>query len=396
MKKYKTVQTLLAHASINPNQHHGFVNTPVYRGSTVAFPTSESMREGRQKYSYGRWNNPSTEALTQALQQLEGAEGTVLCPSGLSACTTAILSVVGTGDHLLVADNVYAPIRAFCEQVGQRLGIEVSFYDPTIGAGIVDLLKPNTKAIYTESPGSLTLEIQDIPAIAKVAHDHDILVIADNTWATPLYFPSLELGVDLSIMAATKYIVGHSDAVLGTVSASKRAWDSLKRFHFSMGLFASPDDVTLALRGMRTLDVRLERHYRNATIVAKWLETREEVKAVYYPALESHPQHQLWKRDFKGASGLLSFVTKPSIQAAADALLDSLSLFSIGYSWGGFESLAMIADPKPVRSATSWEVDGHLVRLHIGLEDPSDLISDLEEGFARFNMLRSQHIIEYS
>lgn len=396
MKKYKTVQTLLAHASINPNQHHGFVNTPVYRGSTVAFPTSESMREGRQKYSYGRWNNPSTEALTQALQQLEGAEGTVLCPSGLSACTTAILSVVGTGDHLLVADNVYAPIRAFCEQVGQRLGIEVSFYDPTIGAGIVDLLKPNTKAIYTESPGSLTLEIQDLPAIVQVAHDHDILVIADNTWGTPLYFPSLELGVDLSIMAATKYIVGHSDAVLGTVSASKRAWDSLKRFHFSMGLFASPDDVTLALRGMRTLDVRLERHYRNATIVAKWLETREEVKAVYYPALESHPQHQLWKRDFKGASGLLSFVTKPSTQVAADALLDSLSLFSIGYSWGGFESLAMIADPKPVRSATSWEVDGHLVRLHIGLEDPSDLISDLEEGFARFNMLRSQQIIEYS
>ncbi|PQO96374.1 cystathionine beta-lyase [Pseudomonas frederiksbergensis] len=388
MKKYKNVQTLLAHASIEPDQHHGFVNTPVYRGSTVAFPTCESMREGRQKYTYGRWNNPSTEALTQALQQLEGAEGTVLCPSGLSACTTAILSVVGAGDHLLIADNVYSPIRAFCEQVGQRFGIEVTFYDPTIGAGIVDFLKPNTKAIYTESPGSLTLEIQDIPAIAKVAHEHDILVITDNTWGTPLYFPSLELGVDLSIMAATKYIVGHSDAVLGTVSASKRAWDSLKRFHFNMGLFASPDDVTLALRGMRTLDVRLERHYKNATTVAKWLETREEVEAVYYPALESHPQHQLWKRDFKGASGLLSFVTKPSTQAAADALLDSLSLFSIGYSWGGFESLAMIADPKPVRSATSWEVDGHLVRLHIGLEDPSDLIEDLEQGFAKFNKLR--------
>lgn len=388
MKKYKNVQTLLAHASIEPDQHHGFVNTPVYRGSTVAFPTCESMREGRQKYTYGRWNNPSTEALTQALQQLEGAEGTVLCPSGLSACTTAILSVVGAGDHLLIADNVYSPIRAFCEQVGQRFGIEVTFYDPTIGAGIVDFLKPNTKAIYTESPGSLTLEIQDIPAIAKVAHEHDILVITDNTWGTPLYFPSLELGVDLSIMAATKYIVGHSDAVLGTVSASKRAWDSLKRFHFNMGLFASPDDVTLALRGMRTLDVRLERHYKNATTVAKWLETREEVEAVYYPALESHPQHQLWKRDFKGASGLLSFVTKPSTQAAADALLDSLSLFSIGYSWGGFESLAMIADPKPVRSATSWEIDGHLVRLHIGLEDPSDLIEDLEQGFAKFNKLR--------
>lgn len=388
MKKYKSVQTLLAHASIEPEQHHGFVNTPVYRGSTVAFPTCESMREGRQKYTYGRWNNPSTEALTQALRQLEGAEGTVLCPSGLSACTTAILSVVGAGDHLLIADNVYSPVRVFCEHVGARLGIEVTFYDPTIGAGIVDYLQPNTKAIYTESPGSLTLEIQDIPAIAKVAHAHDILVIADNTWGTPLYFPSLKLGVDLSIMAATKYIVGHSDAVLGTVSASKRAWDSLKRYHFSMGLFASPDDVTLALRGMRTLDVRLERHYKNAMIVAKWLEARSEVEAVYYPALESHPQHYLWKRDFTGASGLLSFLTKPSKQAAADALLDNLSLFSIGYSWGGFESLAMIADPKSVRSATPWEIDGHLVRLHIGLEDPVDLIDDLEKGFTQFNMLR--------
>lgn len=388
MKKYKNVQTLLAHASIEPEQHHGFVNTPVYRGSTVAFPTCESMREGRQKYLYGRWNNPSTEALTQALQQLEGAQGTVLCPSGLSACTTAILSVVGTGDHLLIADNVYAPIRVFAEHVGSRLGIEVSFYDPTIDAGIIDFIQPNTKAIYAESPGSLTLEIPDIRAIAKVAREHDILVIADNTWGTPLYFPSLELGVDLSIMAATKYIVGHSDAVLGTISASERAWDSLKKYHFNMGLFASPDDVSLALRGMRTLDVRLERHYRNATRVAKWLETRDDVEAVYYPALESHPQHDLWKRDFKGASGLLSFLTKPSSQAAVDALLDNLSLFSIGYSWGGFESLAMIADPKAVRSATTWAADGHLVRLHIGLEDPDDLIADLEHGFERFNGLR--------
>jgi cystathionine beta-lyase, bacterial len=388
MRKYKSVQTLLAHASIEPEQHHGFVNTPVYRGSTVAFPTCESMREGRQKYAYGRWNNPSTEALTEALQHLEGSEGTVLCPSGLSACTTAILSVVGTGDHILIADNVYAPVRVFCEEVGKRLGIGVSFYDPTIGSGIVDFIRPNTKAIYLESPGSLTLEIQDIPAIANVAHDHDIMVIADNTWGTPLYCPTMELGVDLSIMAATKYIVGHSDAVLGTVSASKRAWESLKRYHFNMGLFASPDDVTLALRGMRTLDVRLERHYKNATIVAKWLEGREEVIAVHYPALESHPQHDLWKRDFKGASGLLSFTTKPSSQPAADALLDNLSLFAIGYSWGGFESLAMLANPKPVRSVTQWDIDGHLVRLHIGLEDPYDLIADLEVGFAHFIRLR--------
>lgn len=388
MKKYKNVQTLLTHVSIEPEQHHGFVNTPVYRGSTVAFPTCESMREGLQKYAYGRWNNPSMEALTKALQHLEGAEGAVLCPSGLSACTTAILSVVGTGDHILVADNVYAPVRVFCEQVGKRFGIEVSFYDPKIGRGIVDYLLPNTKAIYLESPGSLTLEIQDIPAIAKVAHNRDILIIADNTWGTPLYCPSIELGVDLSIMAATKYIVGHSDAVIGTVSASKRAWENLKQYHFDMGLFASPDDVTLALRGMRTLDVRLERHYKNAMIVARWLESRKEVTAVHYPALESHPQHKLWKRDFKGASGLLSFTIQPSTQSAAEALLDNLSLFAIGYSWGGFESLAILADPKPVRSATQWGTDGHLVRLHIGLEDPYDLIADLSAGFSHFNRLR--------
>lgn len=388
MNKYNNVQTLLAQASVQPEQHHGFVNTPIYRGSTVAFPTCESMREGRQKYVYGRWNNPTTEALSQALRQLEGAEGTVICPSGLSACTTAILAVVGAGDHLLVADNVYAPIRTFCESEGRRLGIEVSFYDPTIGSGIIDFLRPNTKAIYTESPGSLTLEIQDIPAIAKIAHAHDILVIADNTWGTPLYFPSIDLGVDLSIMAATKYIVGHSDAVIGTVSASKRAWDRLKRYHFNMGLFASPDDVALALRGLRTLDVRLERHFKNATIVAKWLDNHPDVESVYYPALESHPQHHLWKRDFKGASGLLSFVLKPSTQAAADALLDNLSLFSIGYSWGGYESLAMIANPSLVRSETAWEVEGHLVRLHIGLESPHDLIEDLELGFPKYNSLK--------
>lgn len=383
----KSVQTLLAHLSVDPEQHHGFVNTPVYRGSTVVFPTCESMRDGRQKYIYGRLNNPSTEALTQALRLLEGAEGTVLCSSGLSACTTAILSVVGAGDHLLVTDNVYPPVRAFCTSVAPRLGIEVTFYDPTIGCGIEDLLRPNTKAIYTESPGSLTLEIQDIPEIAKVAHSHDILVITDNTWGTPLLFQSIEHGVDLSIMAATKYIVGHSDVVLGTVSASKRAWEKLKNYHFYMGSYASPDDVTLALRGLRTLDVRLARHFENAMKVAKWLEKRPEVEAVFYPPLETHPQHHLWKRDFKGGSGLMSFLTKPAPQAAADALLDDLSLFSLGYSWGGFESLALIADPKAIRSATSWEASGHLIRLHIGLEDPADLIKDLDEGFERFSAM---------
>lgn len=376
--------TLLAHVGSHPEDHHGFVNPPIYHGSTVVFPNAATMRNGNQRYAYGRWGNPTTEALTEAITALEGAEGTVLCPSGLSACITAILAVVGAGDHLLVTDSVYGATRHFCDTAGKRLGIETSYYDPGIGAGIEALVRANTKAIFTESPGSHTFEIQDIPAIADVAHRHDALVIMDNTWATPLLFKPIPAGVDLSVMAATKYVVGHSDALLGTVAAGPRAWDKLKAFHFQLGMFVGPDDVNLALRGLRTMGVRLARHQDSALQIARWLEAREEVARVICPALPTHPDHALWLRDFSGASGLFSFVTKAAPFPAVEAMLDDLQFFALGYSWGGFESLIMTVDPRQMRSATQWDDRGHLIRVHIGLENPVDLIADLDKGFARF------------
>ncbi|VWB87565.1 cystathionine beta-lyase [Burkholderia lata] len=376
--------TLLAHAASHPEDHHGFVNPPIYRGSTVLFPSIDVMQSGKQRYQYGRGGNPSTAAFAEAISALEGAEGTVLCPSGLSACTTAILAVVGSGDHFLVPDSVYAPTRHFCDTAGRRLGFETTYYDPRIGNGISDLFRPNTKGVFVESPGSHTFEIQDIPAISDVAHERSALVIADNTWATPLFFEPLAAGADISVTAATKYVVGHSDALLGTVAAGPRAWEKVRALHSQLGLCAGSDDVNLALRGLRTMDVRLARHQHSALQIASWLEGREEVARVLYPALPSHPDYALWKRDFSGASGLLSFVTRAAPLSAVKAMLDDLSFFGLGYSWGGFESLANLVDLSDVRTSTKWEESGHLIRLHIGLEDPSDLIEDLIEGFERF------------
>lgn len=379
--------TVLAHAGSHPEDHHGFITPPVYRGSTVVFPDVATMKAGNQRYQYGRWNNPSTEGLAEAISALEGAQGTILCPSGLAACVTSILAVVGAGDHLLVPDSVYAPTRHFCDTVGKRFGIETTYYAPTIGAGIEALFKPNTKAVFTESPGSQTFEIQDIPAIAEVAHRRNALVIMDNTWASPLFFKPLAMGVDLSLMAATKYVVGHSDALIGTIAAGPRAWEQLKAYQFQAGVYVGPDDTNLALRGLRTMGVRLARHHESALTVARWLEQRGEVARVIHPALASHPQHELWRRDFQGASGLFSFVTREAPFEAVEALLNGLEFFGIGYSWGGFESLAMAVDPSKMRTATRWEEKGHLIRLHIGLEDTADLIADLDKGFDRFSKL---------
>ena len=384
-KKGLDLNTLITHVGNSPAEHHGFVNVPVYRGSTVVFPSVDSMRNGKQKYGYGRWSNPSTEALVDAIKVLEGAEEAVLTPSGLSACTTAILACVGSGEHLLVPDSIYGPTRHFCETTAKRLGIQTTYYDPLIGSGIKDLIKANTRAIFTESPGSHTFEIQDIPAITAIAYQNDVLVITDNTWATPINFKPLAAGSDISIMAATKYIVGHSDVLLGTVAAGPRAASLVKDFHFQFGIHTSPDDVTLALRGLRTLPVRLNMHESSALKVATWLEGRDEVLRVLHPGLPSHPQHDLWRRDFKGSTGLFSFITQEASYEAVEALLDDLSLFSLGYSWGGYESLAMTVDPQTLRTATTWDSPGHLVRLHIGLESPEDLIEDLRQGLERFS-----------
>ncbi len=375
--------TVLVTAGRKPAENHGFVNPPIYHASTVLFDTVDAMLERRPKYVYGRRGTPTTEALETALTEIEGAAGTVLAPSGLAAISIALMSCLNAGDHLLVADSVYQPTRHFCDTVLIRLGIEVEYYDPLIGAGIDALMRPNTGAVFTESPGSQTFEMQDIDAIAAAAHAAGAVVLMDNTWATALFYRPLDHGVDLSIQAGTKYISGHSDIMLGTVSANERTWKALTDTHGATGMCVGPDDIYLAQRGLRTLSVRLDRHMRSGLEIARWLETRPEVNRVLHPALPGDPGHKLWQRDFSGASGLFGVILEPAPLDAVKAMLDGLDLFGLGYSWGGYESLAIWADPRSYRTATRWEAPGPLLRFHIGLEDPADLIADLEAGFAR-------------
>jgi cystathionine beta-lyase len=318
---------------------------------------------------------------------LEGPQcaGVGLAPSGLAAISTTLLAVCKASDHILVCDNVYRPTRNFCNGLLARYGVETTYFDPLITGGIEKLFKPNTRAVLIEAPGSQSFEMPDIPAIAAVTHARGALVIDDNTWATPLYHRSLELGVDISMQAGTKYIGGHSDIMFGTISANATAWPLVSEAIRLLGVCAGPDDVFLALRGMRTLAVRLAQHYRSGLEMARWLATRPEVVKVLHPALESDPGHAIWKRDFSGASGLFSIVLKPKPQAAADAMLNSLSLFGMGFSWGGFESLAIPFDCAEYRTATTWAPGGPTLRLHIGLENVDDLKADLDRGFAVFN-----------
>jgi cystathionine beta-lyase len=300
----------------------------------------------------------------------------------LAAVSTALLATAGAGDHVLVTDSVYRPTRNFCNGVFKRLGVETTYYDPMIGAGIAKLIKPNTRVVFVEAPGSQSFEMQDIPAIAKVAHANGAIVLMDNTWATPLYYRAFEKGVDMQIQAGTKYIGGHSDIMFGCVSANASTVAALKDTVYTMGLCVGPDDMYLAQRGLRTLGVRLERHYQSGLRVARWLERRPEVLRVMHPALESDPGHAIWKRDFTGACGLFSIALKPTSENSAHAFLNELTLFGLGYSWGGFESLAILFDCSDYRTATKWAPGGPTVRFHIGLEDPDDLIADLERGFA--------------
>jgi len=375
--------TKVVTAGRDPASYHGFVNPPVYHASTVLYPSAEDFVAHRARYQYGRRGTPTTEALEGALQELEGPQcvGVSLLPSGLAAISAALLAVVHSGDHILVTDSTYQPTRNFCEQVLKRLGVTTTYFDPLIGPGISSLFQSNTRLVYLESPGSLTFEMQDTAAIAKAAHDKGALVLMDNTWATPLYFRPLDHGVDLVIQAGTKYIGGHSDVMLGTVSANAATVAALKTSVRLNGLCEGPDDVYLGLRGLRTLAVRLDRHYENGVAVGKWLEARPEVLRMLHPALSSHPQHAIWKRDFSGASGLFSMVLKPVPQKAVYAFLDELELFGIGASWGGYESLAIPFDCAAIRTATKWAPGGPTVRFHIGLESVEDLCADLERGF---------------
>ncbi len=364
--------------------HFGVVNTPVYRASTILYPDLAAVKANTQPYTYGRRGTPTTRSFEEAVSALEGAARTVTVPSGLNANALAILSVCGAGDHLLMVDSAYEPSKIFCERTLKRFGVETSYYAPT--DDIAPLLKPNTKAVFCESPGSLTFEVQDIPAIVKAAHAKGVSVLMDNTWATPIFFQPLKHGVDLSIQAATKYVGGHADVMLGYVSANDSHAARLHDTHGNLGLYASGDDCFLALRGLRTLPVRLARHQETGLALARWLAARPEVARVLHPGLESDPGHALWKRDFSGACGLFGLVLKPAPEAAIAAFVDGLQHFGIGYSWGGFESLVIPAHIR--RSTKPFAAEGPVLRIHAGLEDAGDLIADLERGLIRLKEAR--------
>ncbi|ANY81152.1 cystathionine beta-lyase [Microvirga ossetica] len=376
-------RTRLVHAGREPFDQYGFINTPIYRGSTVLYPTTDDLLHRRGRYSYGTKGTPTTNSLETAWTELTGAAGTVLAPSGLAAVTLGLMSCLKSGDHLLVTDSVYLPTRHFCNGVLKKFGVETTYYDPQIGAGIEALIRPNTAAVLTEAPGSQSLEMQDIPAIAEVAHRHGAVVLMDNTWATPLLFPPHERGVDIAIEAGTKYLSGGSDLLLGMVSANERCFKALRDTYDSFAMCPGPEDVFLGLRGLRTMALRLREHEKQALEMARWLEARPEVARVLHPALESYPGHAIWKRDFKGSSGLFSIILKPCSDQALAAMLDGLALFGMGYSWGGFESLVIPFNCATYRTATRWEPGGHALRFHIGLEELDDLKRDLDAGFAR-------------
>ncbi len=361
---------------------HGIVNPGVYHASTILYPTAAALRAGNQPYTYGRKGTPTSRALEDTIAALEGGHACKVTPSGLAAISSVFLAFLDTGDHVLITDSAYRPTRTLANGLLKRMGIEATFYDPADPGAVKAGLKPNTKLVFTECPGSQTFEVQDIPAIARLAHEAGALVAIDNTWSAGHYFKAFEHGCDISLQAATKYLVGHSDCMMGSVTVNEEHWPRYKAAYEEMGLFAGPDDMYLTLRGIRTLDVRLERHMKSGLAIAQWLRAREEVSEVLHPGLPGAPGHDIWKRDFTGASGLFGFVMKETGQDKVDAFFNELSLFGMGYSWGGFESLAIPCDVTTYRSATTWDRDGQLVRLHIGLEDVDDLKADLDAAFA--------------
>ena len=380
--------TVLAQAGRRPEWTHGIVNTPVYHASTCLFETLADLDAASAAPNdglyYGRRGTPTQWSLEAALTELEpGAKGTKLFPSGVAAIATALMAVLKTGDHLLMVDSVYEPTRIFCNTVLKRAGVETTYYDPMVGAGIAALIRPETRAIFLEAPGSLTFEIPDVPAIVAAAKARGLVTLFDNTWATPLLFPAIAKGIDLSIQSLSKYIVGHSDVMMGSVTASPAAWEALQSATHRFGQCASPDDAYLAQRGLRTLHTRLQRHESSALEVARWLSTHPKVDRVLHPALPACPGHTHWARDFNGSSSLFAFTLKSGDRPAMAPFVDGLAHFGMGFSFGGFESLILPVEPHSIRTATSWTAPGQLIRLHIGLEDVGDLIADLEAGLAR-------------
>jgi len=376
--------TLLSHIGRSSPDHSGFVNIPVFRGSTILANSLEewNLRKSvdNPMASYGRFGSPLTKAFESAIAELEGGFQSLVFPSGLSACTHALIGLLQSGDHLLMSDSVYGPTRHFAEQVLKRMNIEVEFFNPTNVLALSAKIKESTKVIYVESPGSMTFEIQDIPAISELAHNVNAYVVMDNTWATPLFFKAFEHGVDISIHAATKYIIGHSDALLGVATANERAWPFLQASAHAYGETAGPDDIFLALRGLRTLSVRMERHWKNGVLLAQSLKTHQAVAEVFHPALPENPGYKLWQRDFKGASGLFGILLHPMSKNQLSILFKELKIFGIGLSWGGFESLAVLSDPLHRLDDSNGIKSGHLIRLHAGLENSDDLIEDFSRA----------------
>ncbi len=385
--------TKIVNAGRSKKWTRGVVNPPVERASTVVFDSVKEMKHatanrGDQVLFYGRRGTSTSFAFQDAMTELEGGAGCALYPSGTAAITNAILAFVKAGDHILMVDTAYEPTRDFCDKVLTRIGVETTYYDPLVGKDIKQLIKANTRIVFLESPGSITMEVQDVPGIAEVAHQHNCIVMLDNTWGAGVNFQPFDYGVDISIQAATKYIVGHSDVMLGTATATEQYWETLRENSYLMGQCTSPDDLYLAMRGIRTLGVRLKQHQENALKVAHWLEQREEVETILHPAFASCPGHEYFQRDFTGSNGLFSFVLNRGDQASINALLDGMTHFKMGYSWGGFESLILgNTSVGRLRTATEWSYQTPLIRLHIGLEDPDDLIEDLAKGFERLNQL---------
>jgi cystathionine beta-lyase len=383
------LDTVLAHAGSHPERHLGAVNPPVYRVSTVVFPTIEALHAGAHRpfdtMRYGRHGTPTSFAFEEAVCALEGGCRSIATSSGQAAIASTLAALLGAGDHALIADSVYHPTRAYCAEHLARYGVEIEFYDPLIGGGIATLMRPNTKLVYTESPGSLTFEVQDIPAISAVAHAHGAIVVIDNTWGTPIFFKALDKGADISLHSATKFLVGHSDAMLGVITCKhEEHWRRIKSAIAVSGVAPGSEEVFLGLRGIRTLNVRLRRHQDSGLAVARWLQDQPQVAKVLHPALPQDPGHALWRRDFTGACGLFGIELRPGPAAAVAAFVDNLKLFGIGFSWGGYESLILPTSGAIHRTATKWHSEGPTVRLHIGLEDVDDLIADLAAGLERY------------
>lgn len=383
MKEVK-LQTLLTTLGRNPDEQYGFVNPPLYKGSTVVYKTVDDIQNRRMEFSYGTAGTPTIRNLEDAWSKLSGAAGTVLSPSGLGATALALFATTKSGDDILVTDSVYRPTRNFCSGMLSRYGVKTRYYSPGIGSRIEDLIKPETSTIFLESPGSQSFEIQDVPAIVKVARDRGIKTIIDNTWATPLFFRAHEHGVDISVEAGTKYLGGHSDILLGLASANEATWPALRATYDAMAMLPGADDCILALRGLRTMHLRVKEAEARGLAVARWLRSRPEVSRVLHPALPDFPGHEIWKRDFSGSTGLFSVILQPQYGAQDVArMLDQMRIFGLGFSWGGFESLVIPFNCKDYRTATQWEPEGAGLRFQIGLEDMEDIMADLADGLGR-------------